>query len=211
VNRFSDHRWVRRLSFALALIFSLWFVAWCAAKWIIVSAPLHSADAILILSGSSTLRERAQHAAQLYKEGYSKRILLTRDTQRGSWSEAEQRNPFFYESTVAELRRQGVPANDIEVIGPAVQSTWDEAITVRDYASEHNLRSLLIVTSSYHSRRALWTFRHHFAGRYIQIGIDPVATGLQTPRPALWWASRKGWQVVFLEYLKLIYYCCRRS
>jgi uncharacterized SAM-binding protein YcdF (DUF218 family) len=206
-----QRKWLRRLCILFGLLIGLWLIAWSAARWIIISSPLESADAILILSGSSTLRERTQHAAQLYKEQRAKRVLLTRDTQRGSWSQAEQRNPFFYESAVAELQRQGIPKEDIEVIGQPVESTWDEAITVRHYAAGHNLRSLLIVTSSYHSRRALWTFRHHFAGSDIQIGIDPVATGIQTPRPAVWWLSRKGWQVVFLEYLKLIYYCCRRS
>jgi uncharacterized SAM-binding protein YcdF (DUF218 family) len=201
----------RRVATVIAILLSLWLIAWGAAHWIIVSAPLDHADAIVVLSGSSTIPERTKRAAQLYQEQKSKKILLTRDTQRGSWSQAEQRNPYYYESAVAELKRQRVPDEAIEVVGPPVNSTWDEAITISDYVAAHNVHSVLLVTSSYHSRRALWTFRRHLNGKNIQVGIDPVETGVQTPRPAVWWLSIKGWQVVFLEYLKLIYYCCRRS
>ena len=41
------------------------------------------------------------------------------------------------------------------------------------------------------------------------LGIDPVETGIQTPPPATWWMYPRGWQLVFVEYLKLIYYLCR--
>ena len=183
----------------------LWFGSWLAARWLIVSAPLERADAIVVLSGSSTLLERAQHAARLYAEHRSAKILLTNDGQQGGWSQAEQRNPYFYERTVAELERLGVPAESIEVLGPVVHSTWEEAALVNQYVSGHNLRAIMIVTSSYHSRRALWTFSNIFKGN-TQIGIDPVATGIQTPSPATWWLHTRGWRMVPGEYIKFVYY-----
>jgi uncharacterized SAM-binding protein YcdF (DUF218 family) len=191
------------------LLTCLWLLAWIGARGLIVSAPLERADAIVVLSGSSTLAERTQHAARLYSENRAQKILLTTDNQQGGWSSAEQRNPYFHEIAVKELTRLGVPSQNVEIIRPPVASTWDEAKLLSDYSKTHNLRSLLIVTSAYHSRRALRTFRALFHDTQTQVGIDPVQTGIQTPQPATWWARPRGWQLVFVEYLKLIYYLCR--
>ena len=199
----------RRVFVAFLLLVGLWLVSWLGARWLIVRAPLERADAIVVLSGSATLRERVQHAARLYAEKRAAKILLTTDNQQGGWSRAEQRNLYFHEIAMRQLSRLGVPTENVEVVTPTVSSTWDEATVLRDYAKSHNLRSLLIVTSSYHSRRALFTFHHFFADANTQVGIDPVETGIQTPRPATWWLHIRGWQMVLVEYLKLIYYLCR--
>ena len=199
-----DKRNRRRLFVTCLLLACLWLVAWLAARWLIVVAPIERADAIVILSGSSTLLERAQKAANLYSQDRSKRVLLTSDNRQGGWSSAEQRNPFFHEIAIRELKQSGVPEGNIELIGPAVDSTWNEAVAVTDFCKAHNLHSILIVTSSYHSRRALWTFRALDSG--LQVGVEPAPTGMQTPDPWIWWLSKRGWDLVFVEYVKLIYY-----
>ena len=199
----------RRLFVAFLLLGFLWLISWLGARWLIVSVPLEHADAIVVLSGSSTLAERTQHAAHLYSQNRTSKILLTTDDQQGGWSSAEQRNPYFHEIAVKELTRLGVPSQNVEVVRPPVASTWDEAQLISDYARTHNLRSILIVTSGYHSRRALWTFRTLLQNTNTQVGLDPVETGIQTPHPATWWVYPKGWQLVLVEHLKLIYYLCR--
>lgn len=199
----------RRVFVAFLLLGGLWLVSWLGARWLIVRGPLERADAIVVLSGSATLSERVRHAARLYAEKRAAKILLTTDDRQGGWSSAEQRNPYFHEIAISELNRLGVPTENIEVVRPPVSSTWDEAMALRDYAKAHNLRSILIVTSSYHSRRALFTFRNFFADGDTQVSIDPVETGIQTPPPATWWLHKRGWQLVLVEYLKLIYYLCR--
>jgi len=207
--RFLSQKNWRRIFVAFLLLALLWLAAWLSARWLIVSAPLDHADAIVVLSGSSTLSERTQHAARLYSQHRSKRILLTTDNRQGGWSAAEQRNPYFDEIAVKELSRLGVPSQNVEVVRPPVDSTWDEALLISQYSKTHNLRSILIVTSSYHSRRALWSFRTLFRGGNTQVGLDPVETGIQTPPPATWWLHARGWQLVVVEYLKLIYYLFR--
>ena len=199
----------RRVFVAFLLLAGLWLVSWLGARWLIVRAPLERADAIVVLSGSATLRERVEHAARLYDEKRAPKILLTTDNRQGGWSRSEQRNLYFHEIAIRQLSRLGVPTESVEVVTPPVDSTWDEATVLRDYAKAHNLRSILIVTSSYHSRRALFTFRNFFADTGTQVGIDPVETGIQTPRPATWWLHQRGWELVLVEYLKLIYYLCR--
>lgn len=184
-------------------------VAWVAAKALIVQADLAHADALVVLAGSSTYIERTRRAAQLFHEGRAPRIILTNDNQQGGWSVEEQRNPLFVERAAMELKHQGVPAEQIEIVPGTVSSTYEEAERLHEYAGTHTLRSLLIVTSAYQSRRALWTLRRVFRGSNVLIGLDAVAPGEQAPRPATWWWHTLGWQLVPGEYLKLAYYRIR--
>ncbi len=196
----------RGLLFA-ALVVAAWpLLAWAAARALIVRAELTHADALVVLSGSGVYQERTGRAAQLWKEGRADRIILTSDSQRGGWSEVERRNPMFVERAVAELQRAGVAADRIEVLPEPVTSTYDEAVLLRRYATQHGLRSLLIVTSAYHTRRTLWTLRTVFQGSGIEVGLEGVAPGQQSPTASTWWLYCLGWRTVALEYLKFGYY-----
>jgi len=192
---------------AIALIFGIWvLVAWGAARFLIVNTPLHQVDAIVVLSGSAVYKERTRRAAEYYHQGLANRILLTNDNLRGEWSNVEQRNPFFYERARNNLQLLGVPADRVEVIAKPVTNTYDEAEVLREYAVAHGLRSLLVVTSAYHSRRALWTLNRVFAGTGIEISLQSVETGEQTPPPFTWWLHVRGWRMVVGEYAKNVYY-----
>lgn len=181
-------------------------LGWLVAKILIVKTEVDSADAIVVMSGSATYLERSSWAARLYREGRAPIIILTNDGLISGWNAKEERNPYFYELAAKELQAQGVPANKIKVIsGPAI-GTYQESLGVREFATTHDLKHLLIVTSAYHSRRALWSMRHACEGSGIKIGIDSAPPGWQTPSPWLWWSRRWGWKVVGSEYLKMIYY-----
>ena len=200
---------MRRLSVAFLLLAILWLVAWGGARSLIVREPLERADAIVILSGSAAMTERATYAAQLYREGKSAKIILTNDNVQGGWSQAEQRNPYSFEKGVAVLRAGGVLESAIDVIRQPVSGTHDEAVLLREYCKGKSFNSILLVTSAYHSRRALWTFKREFRGTAIQIGVEPVPTGFQTPKPLAWWLHSRGWMMVPAEYLKIIAYRLR--
>jgi|ERR1044072_1988205 uncharacterized SAM-binding protein YcdF (DUF218 family) len=184
---------------------AIWLGSWIAARILIVRFPIEHPEVIVVLSGSSTLRERVEHAAKLFRAQQPQRIILTNDNQHGGWSSAEQRNPFFYEYAKRKLLQLGVPADRIEVLYTPATGTWNEALIVREYVTTKNIHSVLIVTSSYHSRRALASFRSVFP-QTVVIGMDPVETGIQTPSPAVWCFHWRGWQIVLPEYVKLIYY-----
>ena len=196
----------RFLLIALLVFVASPLVAWVAAHVLIVKAELPSADAIVVLSGSSTYIERANWAAKLYREGRAPIIVLTDDGLIGGWDNREDRNPHYYEMTARRLQQQGVPGDRIQLAPGVVLGTYEESVLVRDYASAHNLKRLLVVTSGYHSRRALWSMRRACEGSGIQVGIDSAPPGWQTPSPWLWWSRRWGWKVVGGEYLKMIYY-----
>jgi uncharacterized SAM-binding protein YcdF (DUF218 family) len=206
VTRDCAGEYARRIRFALFVLAGCWLISWLGARWLIVNEPVQHADAILVLSGSSTLIERTHYAAQLYSENRSDKILLTNDNRQGSWSSAEQRNPYFYERAVSELIKSGVPPQNIEVLSPPVSSTWDEAMVMKRYSETHQLQTVLVVTSGYHSRRARWTFNEMFGSGNTKVSLDSVSTGIQTPSPATWWLHINGWRMVPGEYLKLLYY-----
>ncbi|HEY0077644.1 MAG TPA: YdcF family protein [Pyrinomonadaceae bacterium] len=178
-----------------------------AACWLVVRAPPERADALLVLSGAADYRERAEWAARLFREGRAPKIVLTNDGLRGGWSSAEQRNPFFYERAREELLRAGVPEESIEVWPEVVSSTFEEARQARRLAEQRGTRSLLVVTSPFHTRRALWTLRRVFRGSNIAVGID--APPEQAGACAKWWLGASGWRSVGGEYAKLAYYRLR--
>ena len=198
---------MRRILKWLLVLILVWAVlAWVGAHALIVSAPMDSADAIVVLSGSSTYIERTHKAAELYRHGRAPLVLLTDDHTRGGWSSAQQRNPYFVERATDELIRQGVPTEKIRIIPGVASSTHDEVLLLKDYTIAQGLRSLLVVTSAYHSRRALRSLRQSFTGSGTTIGLDPVPPGSQTPSPAVWWLRLEGWRLVGGEFVKLIYY-----
>lgn len=203
-------RRARRAALFAAVVLAAWsLLAWVAAKGLIVSRELSGADRIVVLAGSSAYHERARLAAELFREGRAPKIVLTNDGQQGGWSNELQRNPLFAERAADELRRAGVDEAAIEVLPQQVASTHDEALLLREYASAHGLRSILLVTSAYHSRRALRTFGKAFEGSGVQVGLVNVAPGEDMPPAATWWLHARGWQFVAGEYVKLVYYRVR--
>ena len=200
-------RW-RKVLTALVLLLVVWVaLAWVAERALIVKADLVSADALVVLSGSRTYRERTQKAAELFKQGRAPLVLLTDDHTRGGWSSALQTNPFFVERAIDELLKHGVPQERIRIVPGFAESTQSETVIVKNYAASEGLKSILIITSGYHSRRALHAFRTTFEGTGVAIGLEPVTTSVpQTPAAAFWWLRPSGWRDVAGEYGKLIYY-----
>ncbi len=192
---------------AFLLLFLAWILfAWFLAENLIVEKPLQKADAILILSGSSVYLERAQEAAIIYKQAVAPKILLTDDGGHAGWSKSEQKNPKFVELAENDLIAEGVPAENIEILPAKVSGTIDEAEALRGKIEQTNWKSVLIVTSAYHTRRSLWTFEKVLEKNDARIGIVSPPTGEQTPPPFVWWLSRKGWRLVAGEYMKIVYY-----
>ncbi|HYH84252.1 MAG TPA: YdcF family protein [Pyrinomonadaceae bacterium] len=199
----------RVLLLALVALAAWPLVARVAARALIVSAEPRSADAVVVLAGSSAYEERARRAAEIFREGRATKVLLTDDGEAGGWSQELERNPRFVERAAKELARAGVPRESVETLPQIVSSTHDEALLVREYARARGLRSILIVTSAYHSRRALWTFRRVLEGSGVAVGLEPVAPGEQMPTIGTWWLTLRGWRVVAGEHLKMVYYRMR--
>jgi len=82
----------------------------------------------------------------------------------------------------------GVPARDIVILEAGADSTWDEALAVKDFLERQGKESVVLVTSRYHSTRAKKTFEKVLGGGYKVISCpsryDPFD-------PEEWWKHRR--------------------
>jgi uncharacterized SAM-binding protein YcdF (DUF218 family) len=85
-----------------------------------------------------------------------------------------------------------------------VDSTFEEAERVAAVVKEKNYRSLILVTSPTHSRRAWLTFREAMPDRDIRVTVVPTPYSKFTAEN--WWKTRRYVREVIIEYQKLIYY-----
>lgn len=188
-----------------------WALAWAAARALVVYVRLQHADVILVMAGAPVYFERVAHAGRLFLDGRADKVLLTNDGTRGSWSRTLQRNPLLYERAILRMTQAGVPPASIELLPGRISSTFDEAALMREYARTHAVKSLIVVTSDYHTRRALWALRRVLRDTGVEVGIEPVVPLFSSVSPRTWWLHARGWQMVFGEYVKLAYYRLRYS
>lgn len=183
-------------------------VAPLLADHLVIDEPLSKTDAIVILSGAADFAQRARGGADAFHNGIAPLILITDDDQRGGWDDTEKGNPYFIDRMEKALASHGVPPNNIERIPGHVAGTADEAEAVIRIATERNYRSLLVVTSDYHARRAFWTFER-IAQRHnvnLIVGLMRSPSGENYPDRYTWWLTPRGWRSVGAEYLKFCWY-----
>jgi vancomycin permeability regulator SanA len=110
------------------------------------------ADAIIVLGAaqyngrpSPVLRDRLDHALELYRAGYASEILLTGGRQEGDR---------FTEATTGYnyLRNEGVPDDALlkEVDGT---STWDSLAAAARILRQRDETDVILVTDGYHALR----------------------------------------------------------
>lgn len=178
--------------------FSLaWAFAAAASK---IEKPLPSADAIFVFSGSAEYKSRAGKAAELFRQGRAPKIVLTDDKQQGGWSKSEERNPFFWELARGELIKNQVPAAAIEVLPDAVVSTHNEAVLLIKQIKKNDWQKVLLVTSDFHTRRALRTVERAAAAENLNVRIGIAAADSSGA------STTKRWRRAGEEIIKSIYY-----
>ncbi len=197
------------IALGFAVLAALWIaLAPFLADALVVERPIARADAFLILSGAADYAQRADGGARAFQDGLAPRILITDDNERGGWDDRTQGNPFFIDRMEGMLKAAGVPAGAIERLLGKVHGTDDEAELAVRTATARGYRSILIVTSDYHSRRALWAFDKAAAdnGADLTVGLIRSPSGPRYPGRYTWWMTRRGWRTVGAEYVKFGYY-----
>jgi hypothetical protein len=89
------------------------------------------------------------------------------------------------------------------VVGPPFHSrhTFGDAVVTLRVAREHGFRTVLLVTSPYHTRRAAWVFSRVLEGTGIRFGVYPSAAFyMEYDR---WWSTGHGRWAVLGEHVKL--------
>ncbi len=190
--RRSVRRWPLGLLGLTVIIMVLLLASWEAGPpWqlLVVSDPLAPADAIVPLAGE---QKRPVEAARLFAAGYAPRVAITNLPVSRRWR-AEYRR-----QVTSLLARGGVPETEIVLVPGIAESTYEEAVNVRAFAEEKGWRSLIVVTSAWHTRRSRVIFRQVFAGSGITVLVHPVDP------PSDWWGSEDARHTVREEYLKLV-------
>ncbi len=179
----------------LALGRNLWLPG--IGRFLVVADPLQKADAVVTLSGGE--RDRVAYAAKLFNEGYADWFVATNMKH----DLPGVRVPYG-ELVRQEAIWQGVPGERILIAPGIVETTYEEALAVRELAQERGWRSLIVVTSPYHTRRARVAFRDALRDTGIVVRIRPVNEHWY--RADSWWKSRDGLRETWTEYAKLLLY-----
>lgn len=189
----------------MVILAILWLpIAWLLGQWLVVERPLEKADAIFVLAGSANYVERNQEAARLYNLGVAPKIILSDDHQKGGWDNEKQRNPYFVERAKWLLMENGVPETNIVILPDRVRGTDDEAQALVDYIQTNNTRSMLLLTSAFHTRRTEWIFQYVFNKSRVTsvLGVTYPHPRKGMPPDPLWWTNVDGVKSVTSEYLK---------
>lgn len=173
-------------------------------NFLIVRDELRPCDAIVVLSGS--LPDRILEAVDLYQAGLAPRVVLTQETPLPGLLELRARGGTMLERHEQNLdiaRQLGVPATALSVVTTPAWSTVTEAEALVAYFREQGIRSIVLVTSKAHARRAGLTFRDLTRGS-LQVLMAP--SRYDPFSPAEWWRRRPWARRVCIEYLKLANY-----
>jgi uncharacterized SAM-binding protein YcdF (DUF218 family) len=157
----------------IVIAFSLWAIH-LRSSLLAANSPGGTADAIVLLAGGNGERVRA--AARLYQSGLAPKIIMTNDGVLTRWSRNHQRNLYNVEWAREELLSLGVPAAALVQLPYASSGTIYDALVTHQYMATAGIRKITIVTSAYHSGRALWAFRRVMGSQRADISVVPVSS-----------------------------------
>ena len=161
--------------------------------WVVDESP-QASDAIVILSDDDYGAVRASRAADLYRASWAPRIVASGRTLRPYISIAELMQ--------RDLTDRGVPATAVVRVPNRARNTLDEAGAVSEFLSAHGWKKIIVVTSNYHTRRALSILQrrqphYHFS---IYAAPDPYFFGER------WWQTREWAKTTYSEWQRYLWW-----
>jgi uncharacterized SAM-binding protein YcdF (DUF218 family) len=153
-------------------------------------------DAIVVLAGDS-MDIRYARGMELLHQGYGKHLFLdaSADTHFFGKTPAEYASAFLKQEA-------GDMSDKVSVCPFAQDSTMTETIYVQKCLSQSEAKSVLLVTSDFHSRRALSIFRKKLPQYHWSVAAarDPDMFGVR------WWQHREWTKTAFYEWLKTLWW-----
>jgi len=145
----------------------------------VVEDTLDRSDAIVVLSDDNFYADRATRASQVYRQGLGPIVVASGRRLRPYAGIAELMEH--------DLIERGVPKDKILRVAHDADNTREEAKALAQVAKQKKWRSVIVVTSNYHTRRARYIFSHIFP-EDIKIRI----TGAHDDDfdPERWWEKR---------------------
>ena len=174
---------------ALTLLVGL---AMNAGRILVVDAP-QTSDLILVLAGETD--HRPAHALELLHQGFGRRVLIDvpADTK-------------IYDVLQLELAQKYVrslPDSAMVRLCPvAGLSTQEETLDVERCLTPQDGTRILIVTSDFHTRRALTIFRHELPDKKFSVAAarDPEEFGTR------WWSHRQWAKTFAAEWARVLWW-----
>ena len=166
-------------------------------NFLIVNDKLYKADAIVVFSGDNG--PRTEKGVELLKEGLGEYLILSGGI-------------VYDDVTMAELMKNhaiklGVPKEKILIDGKA-STTHENAEFTKEIIEENNFKSIIVVTSEYHSRRSKLAMEKALKNTLIdgqQVKVM-IAHSTEEKFTTKWWTSGNSILIIISEYLKLIGY-----
>jgi hypothetical protein len=172
---------------AIAAVFSA-----NAGRLLVIDAPEPS-DVIVVLAGETD--RRPARALQLMEQGYAGRELLDVPATAK-----------IYEVTQLELAQkyiQDLPqGKSIGICMIEGMSTRDESRDVEKCLAHEDGRRVLIVTSEFHTRRALSIFRREVPGKTFSVAAARDSSQFGTK----WWSQRQWAKTCVEEWLRFFWW-----
>jgi uncharacterized SAM-binding protein YcdF (DUF218 family) len=148
-------------------------------------------DAIVAISGGDT-SARATEAIKLYKSGWSSKLIF-------SGAAVDKTGPSNAAVMKTLATNSGVPASDI-YIDEYSETTKQNAENTKSIFEAHGIKSVILVTSGYHQRRASLEFSKRASG--IKIVNGPVLADKDWS--FWWWVTPYGWWLAISELFKIV-------
>lgn len=167
----------------------LWLPA--LATFLIDAGPPHKADMVVVLAGDPS-GNRIIKAAELIRDGYAPKALVSGpDNQYGCTED---------QYAIAYAERKGFPRSWFIGLPNHSRSTEQEADIIVPELRKRNVRSIDLVTSYTHTRRAGNAYRKRLGDirLYVVAAPEPEFTARE------WWKQREGRKAIFFEWTKTI-------
>ncbi len=166
-----------------------------AGSFLVVSDRLEKADIIRVLGGSP---DRYLYGADLFRRGYGKKIVFS------FWDNYLPLVQKSMSQIVKEYTKsQGVPEDAVLIFDGV--STYQEAVITRDLIEREGYKSVIVVSSPYHMRRASIIF-DYVIGKRAKLIYVPVPEAWTDFRAEGWWRDEEAAVSVLHEYISIIYY-----
>lgn len=191
---------------SLILLFSSQFLARQAAYYLISTDALEPADAIVVLGAYAP--DRMMTAVDLYQQGYAPLIVLSTEERPSAtvfdkMAEIGVVIPETHDISLSIATQRGLSSSVVLIAKSQANSTRMEAQKLRPFLEQHQIRSIIAVTSKTHTTRTGKIFRQEF-GNDIRVIVQ--VSSYNEFNPDAWWQTRWQARSVLYEYLKLIDY-----
>jgi uncharacterized SAM-binding protein YcdF (DUF218 family) len=161
---------------------------------------LKSGDCIFVVGSSKAVQYRLPKAVELYKQGRARKILFSGGVK---WGESDHPEAIALKNEAIKL---GVPEEDILIENQSLHTLENvlASLLVLDRAFHlHNIKRLLVVTTTYHMRRLHLTLKTYMPN-WIKFTLCPDDDN--HTREENWFLSEIGRKRIQIESAKVINY-----